>query len=197
MERDAARLQAQTLGEVEHLDRHFRVAAELARQRPLGACAVIENAAEHFGAGGGTGDLLDLGGAVDREQANAEREGARDVALLLDRVAIGDAVGRGTRGQRHLDFGDGRRVEAGAERGQQRQHFRRRVRLHGVEDPAVRQRLGKGSEVVTHDVEVDHEAGLGVEPVKTAIAQKFPNALGHSTLPKRPSDGPVQSCLGL
>ena len=37
-------------------------------------------------------DLLDLGLAVDREQAHAERIGARDVALLLDRVAEGDAV---------------------------------------------------------------------------------------------------------
>src|SRR5213076_231641 len=83
MERDAARFQPQPLGKVEHLDRHFRVAAELARQWPLGARAVVEDAAEHFGAGGGTGDLLDLGAAVDREQANAEREGARDVTLLL------------------------------------------------------------------------------------------------------------------
>src|SRR6185295_828752 len=51
----SARLQAQTLGEVEHLDCHLRIAAELARQRPLGACAVIENAAEHLCAGSGTG----------------------------------------------------------------------------------------------------------------------------------------------
>ena len=116
MERDAARLQAQTLGEVEHLDRHLRIAAELARQRPFGAGAVIENAAEHLCAGGGTGDLLDFGGAVDREQANAEREGARDVALLLDRIAIGDAVGRSPCGQRHFDFGDRRGVEARAHR---------------------------------------------------------------------------------
>src|SRR5207244_1274162 len=80
------------LGEVEHLDRHLRIAAELARQRPFGACAVIENAAEHFGAGGGARNLLDLGGTVDREQANAERKGTRDVALLLDCIAIRDAV---------------------------------------------------------------------------------------------------------
>jgi hypothetical protein len=46
-----------------------------------------------FGAGRGAGDLLDLGLAIDREQPHAEREGARDVALLLDRVAVGDALG--------------------------------------------------------------------------------------------------------
>ena len=52
-------------------------------------------------AGRGAGDLLDLGLAIDREQAHAELEGARDVALLLDRVAVGDAVGRRAGGQRH------------------------------------------------------------------------------------------------
>ena len=64
-------------------------------------------------------DLLDLGLAVDREQADAELEGARDVALLLDRVAEGDAVGRGAGRQRHLGLGDRSGVEARAERGEQ------------------------------------------------------------------------------
>ena len=189
MERDADRLQAQTLGEVEHVDRHLRVAAELARQRPLGAGAIIEDAAEHLRAGSGAGDLLDLGGAVDREQANPERERARDVALLLDRVAIGDAVRRRTGGQRHFDFGDRRGVEAGAERGQQRQHFRRRVGLHRVEHAAVRQSLGKGLVVVAHDFEVDDEAGLGVEALAAAVTQEFLDTFGHGTLPNGPSDG--------
>ena len=44
--------------------------------------------------GGHAGDLLDLGLAVHREEADAQLEGARDVALLLDGVAIGDAVRR-------------------------------------------------------------------------------------------------------
>ena len=196
MERDAARLQAQTLGEVEHLDRHLRVAAELARQRPLGAGAIIENAAEHLGAGGGTGDLLDFGGAVDREQANAERKGARDVALLLDRIAIGDAVRRRTGSQRHFDFGDGRGVEARAHRGQQRQHFRRRVCLHRVEHAAVRQSLREGLVVVAHDFEVDHEARLGVEALAAAVAQEFLNTFGHSTLQTAQRRDPFKCDLG-
>ena len=66
----------------------------------------IQDAAEDLRAGSGTGDLLDFGGAVDREQANAEREGARDVALLLDRVAEGDARGGRAGVERHFDFGD-------------------------------------------------------------------------------------------
>src|SRR5579871_6790109 len=35
MERDAAGFEPQPLGQIEHLDRHLRVTAELARQRPL------------------------------------------------------------------------------------------------------------------------------------------------------------------
>ena len=74
-------------------------------------------------------------------------------------LPIGDAVGRGAGGEHHLDLGDRGGVEAGAEPGEQRQHLRRRVRLHGVEHPRVRQRLGEGPVVVAHDVEVDDEAG--------------------------------------
>ncbi len=124
---------------LQHVERHLRLAAELARQRPFGACAVAQDAAEHLGAGGGAGDLLDLGRAVDREQADAEREGACDVALLLDGVAIRDAVGCRAGGQRHLDLGDGGGVEAGAQTRQQRQHFRRGICLHGVEHARVGQ----------------------------------------------------------
>ena len=96
------------------------LAAELARQRPFGADAVGQDAAEHACAGRGAGDLLDLRHAVDREEAHAERMGAGDVALLLDGVAVGDAVGRGAGRQHHLDLGDRGGVEAGAERGEQR-----------------------------------------------------------------------------
>src|ERR1700753_839167 len=48
----------------------------------------------------GTGNLRALGGAIDRKEADAERECARDITLLLDRVAEGDAVRRGTGGER-------------------------------------------------------------------------------------------------
>ena len=159
MERDAMRLQAELERVLEHVDRHGRLAAELARQRPFRADAVGEDAAEHPGAGRGAGDLFDLGLAVDRVEANAEREGAGDVTLLLDRVAIGDAVGRSARGQHHLDLGDRGGVEAGAEPGKQRQNLRRRVCLHRVEHAGVGQRLGEGIVVVADDVEVDDQAG--------------------------------------
>ena len=156
------RLQPRLEGVLEHVDGHGRLAAELARQRPFGSDAIGEDAAEHAAARRRAGDLLDLGLAIDRVEANAERVGAGDVALLLDRIAVADAVGRGAGGEHHLDLGDRSGVEAGAELGQQRQHFRRRVRLHGVEHARVRQRLGEGVVVVADDVEVDDEAGAFV-----------------------------------
>jgi hypothetical protein len=181
MERHAVRLEPEPVGMLEHVGGHGGIAAELARQRPLGAGAVEQEAAEHPCAGGGTGDLLDLGLAVGREQANPQREGAGDVALLLDGVAVGDAVGRGAGGEHHLDLGDRGGVEAGAEGGESRQHLRRRVRLDGVEHPGVRQGVGKGLVIVAHDVEVDDEA----RPAFGAIAQELVDALGHGARPNR------------
>ena len=96
--------EAQPVRMLEHADSHFGLAAELARQRPFGAGAVRQDAAEHFRARSDARDLLDFGLAIDREEPDAERIGARDVALLLDRVAEGDAVRRGTGGKRHLDL---------------------------------------------------------------------------------------------
>ena len=159
MEGDAIGVEAERLGMAQHVDGHRGHAAELARQRPFGALAIGQDAAEHARAGGGAGDLLDFLDAVDGEEPDAEREGARDVALLLDRVAEGDALGRRAGSQRHLDFGDRSGVEGRAERGEQAQDFRRRVGLHRIEDAGIGQRLGEGVEIVAHDVEVDDEAG--------------------------------------
>ena len=170
---------------LEHVHGHARLAAELARQRPFRPDAVGEDAAEHAGAGRRAGDLLHLGLAVDRVEADAEREGARDVALLLDRVAVGNAVGRGAGREHHLDLGDRGGVEAGAELGQQRQHLRRRVGLHGVEHARVGQRLGEGIVVVADDVEIDDEAG----PVVVSLTQELTDALSHGALPTAQGGG--------
>ena len=117
-----------------------RLAAELARQRPFGAGAVAMDAADDARAGRRAGDLLDLGLAVDREQRDAEPEGGGDLALLLDGVAVGDAVGRAAGRQHRLGLADRGDVEAGAELGQQLEDFRRRIGLHRVEHPGVGQR---------------------------------------------------------
>ena len=90
-----------------------------------------------------------------------------------------DAVGVGAGRERHLDLGDRGGVEARAERGEQRQHLRRRVRLHGVEHARVGQRLGEGLVVVAHDVEVDDEAAARRRSV---AAQEVADARGHGAL---------------
>ena len=167
------------MGMLEHVDRHGRLAAELARQRPFRPDAVGEDAAEHAAAGRGAGDLLDLGLAIDRVKAHAERVGARDVALLLDGVAEGDAVRCGAGREHHLDLGDRGGVEAGAQPREQRQHFRRRVGLHGVEYARVGQRLGEVEVVLADDVEIDDEA----RPVVLTVTQKIADARGHGRSP--------------
>ena len=106
MEREAMRDEPEPMRVLEHTRGHLRRAAEFARQRPFGARAVAQDAAEHFRARRGARDLLDLRLAIDREQPHAEREGARDVALLLDRVAEADAVRRRARRERLLDLDD-------------------------------------------------------------------------------------------
>ena len=137
-----------------------RLAAELARQRPFGAGAVAMDAADHAAAGRGARDLLDLGLAVDGKQRDAEPEGGGDLALLLDGVAVGDALGRARRRRARPRS---RCTEATskqrAELGQQLEDFRRRIGLDGVEHLGVRQRLGEGQVVLAHDVEVEHQAG--------------------------------------
>ena len=46
MERDAIGVEAEPVRVLEHVDRHLGHAAELARQRPFGAGAVAQDAAE-------------------------------------------------------------------------------------------------------------------------------------------------------
>ena len=170
MERDAIGFQSQFVRVLKHVGRHRRLAAEFARQRPLRPDTVGEDAAEHPAARRCACDLLHLGLTIDRKQAHAERIGSRDVALLLDRVAVGDAVGGGAGGEHHLDLGDRSGVETGAQPGEQRQHLGRRVCLDGVEHARVWQRLGKAEVVLADDIEVDDEAGAVVDTVAQEIA---------------------------
>ncbi len=188
MEGDAIGVEAEAGGVRQHVDGHGGRAAELARQRPFGAFARGQDAAEDAGAGGGAGDLFDFLDAVDGEERDAELMGAGNVALLLDGVAVGDAVRRRAGVQRHLDLGDRSGVEGGAEAFEQAQDFRRRVGLDGIEDAAVRQRPGEGAVIVADDVEIDDEAGgsgtSGGEEFMDAggrhggIPSAFPGSLG-------------------
>ena len=117
------------------------------------------DAAEYLGAGGGAGDLLDFGFAATAEQAYAEREGARYIALLLDRVAVRDPSGASTGREHHLDLSDRGRIERRAELCQELQDLGIGVSLHRIEDARVRQRLGEGLVVGAYHFEVDDRQG--------------------------------------
>jgi len=90
--------------EVEHVDRHLRIAAETC------ATAAIRRLRNHRECGrtpwpgAARAILFDFGGTIDREQANAELKGARMSRSFFDRIAIGDALRRRTGGERHLDL---------------------------------------------------------------------------------------------
>ena len=158
----------------EHARRHLGHAAELARQRPLGAGAVAEDAAEHPGAGRGAGDLLDLDLAVDREQAHAARDRraamSRSFLIVLPkemRSAVAPAASTIS------ISADRRGVERRAELGEELQDLRRRVGLDRVEDARVRQRLGESQVVLADDFEVDDKAGAVVASSSEKLADTF------------------------
>lgn len=119
--------QSRTMCMLEHVRRHLGRTAELARKRPVCASAIAQDTAENLGAGSGPGDLVDLGLAVHGEEAHTQREGGRDVALLLDGVAEGNALGTGTGGKRHLDLGDGGAVEGRSEPREKLEDLRGRI----------------------------------------------------------------------
>src|SRR5207245_3039533 len=102
VERDAVRHQAEPVRLLEDVGRIFRLAAEFPRQGPFRARAVAMDAADHARAGRGARHFFDLRLAVDREQRDAEPVGPRDLALLLDGVAVGDALGAFACGQHRL-----------------------------------------------------------------------------------------------
>ena len=179
VERDAVSHEAKLMGVLQHVRGHGGLAAKLARQRPFRPDAVGEDAAEDLRARRHAGDFLDLGLAVDRKEPHAQGVGPGDVALLLDGVAVADAVSRGSGGERHLDLGDRGGVEAGAELGQQCQHLRGRVRLDGVEHPGVRQGLGEVLVVGPNDVEIDDEDRSFVCAALAALLQVVTDARSH------------------
>ena len=175
MEGDAVGIEPPLLGLAQQVLGHLRRAAELLAERPLGAAAIDQHAAEHARARRHAGELLQLRLAVEGEQAHALLVGPGDVLLLLDGVAEGDAVDRDAGRLHELDLAAGGGVELRAGGRQARQDLRRRVGLHGVEDVRRRQQLAHAAEVVLDDVEIDHQARrLGL-----LLSEITKNTLGH------------------
>ena len=176
MEREAVGDQALPVGAFQDVGGEFRLAAELARQRPFGAGAVAMDAADHAAAGRGARDLVDLGLAVDREQRDAEPEGGGDLALFLDRCCRRRC---GPAWQPVASTASVSRTEATSKEEPSRlsrtQDFRMRIGLDRVVDLGVGQRLGEGTVVVAHDVEVEHQAG----PFLFAVLEELADAICH------------------
>ena len=169
---------------LEHVGRHG--AGSQPNLRDSGATPLRRSrerdAAEHAAARSGAGDLpRPRPGNVDRVETHTERVGARDVALLLDGVAIGDAV-RGWRRPRAPSRSTGieavSKHEARSKR-KQRRHFGRRIGLHGVEHARVGQRLGEVQIVLADHVEIDDEARPVVLMGRLAGTQKITDARSH------------------
>ena len=175
MEGDAVGVEPPLLGLAQQVLGHLRRAAELLAERPLGAAAIDQHAAEHARARRDAAELLQLGLAVEGEQAHALLVGPGDVLFLLDGVAEGDAVHRNAGGLDELDLAAARGVELRARGRQARQDLRGRVGLHGVEDVGRRQELAHAPEVVLDHVEVDHQARrLGL-----LLSEITKDTLGH------------------
>src|SRR5690606_32582147 len=104
VERYAVRVEAERLCMTQHVDSHRRHATELARQRPFSALTIGQHTAEHTATWSSASDFFDFFNAINCIEANAQLEGARNIALLLDGVAIRDAVWRCTGFQCHFDF---------------------------------------------------------------------------------------------
>ena len=181
---------------LEHVDRHLRHAAELARQRPFGAGAVAQDAAEHLHVlGAGDAGLLGARAifSTSASQSTAKRRTPSSRARAMSRSFLivlpkEIAVRRGAGVERQLDLDDRGRVEARAELGEELEHLRRRVRLHGVEHARVGQGPGELGVVVAHDIEVDDQA----RAVLASVAQEFADALSHGALPTKGSMGLLQ-----
>ena len=76
---------------------------------------------------------------------------------------------------------------------EEREHFGRRVGLHGVEHARVGQRLGEGAVVVLDDVEVDDQAGA----VLPTLTEEFADALGHWRILQLKGTDLAAACRGL
>ncbi len=135
MEGYAVRHQAQVAGEDQQVHGHVGLAAELARQRPVGGGRAFgEDAYVDFRARCGLGDVAQVGFGVGGVQAHALLVEVADVLGFLDGVAVADAIRADALVQHFIQLVDRGDVEARAFLVQQVDDFDGRVGLDGVVD---------------------------------------------------------------
>ncbi len=138
-------------------DRLVGRAAELARKRPVRAHAGRHDPHVDRAAGSLAEHLVELGFAVDGEDADAAVVRVADVGLFLDRVAVRQPAGRDPARQAQGDLARARDVERGAVSGEYPEHLRRRIRLDRVEHGGGREGGGQPAVLMSDEVEVEHQ----------------------------------------
>ncbi len=133
MEGNAVRFQAQLAGKNQQIHGHVGLAAELARQRPVGrGRAFGKDAYIDLRARRGLGDVAQVGFGVGGEHAHALLEEVADIPGFLDGVAVADALRTDAAGHDLVQLVDRGDVEARALVTQQVDDFHRWVGLDGV-----------------------------------------------------------------
>lgn len=126
------------------------------------------------------GELPEFRLGVERVQAHALLERPGDIALLLDGVAVRDAVGGGAGSQHHLDLAAAGGIEGRAEPGEQFEDLRCRIGLHRVVHVGNRQIAAQRAIVVGNHVEIDHQQG----GVGTSLGEVTVDLGGHRNSPR-------------
>ena len=161
VERNPGRHEAEVPGFAQKDRRHGRIAAELARERPVGEFRVGENAAKHPRPRRRPRNLVEFAFAVECEQADAIAEGCRDRRLRLDRVAEGETIGRDSHREAALDLAFAGEIERGVEAGQARDEVFCRIGFHRIENARRGQAGPQAPILFRDDIEIDDEAGRG------------------------------------
>ncbi len=159
MERHAVRIEAEAARLPQEVDRHLGDAAEFARQRPVGAGAIDQDAAENPRPRGRPRQLLELVRAVEGEQAQSRAISKDDVLFLFYRVAERQPVRGHAVIEAQLDFAAAGHVEIGALAVEHGEDRRGRVGLYRIVDAGERQMPAQCVVSLGDGVQIDDEAG--------------------------------------
>ena len=165
--------------------------AELARQRPVGALVLHQDAAIDPGTRRVHRQLLQLLARIEGEQIYPALECVADCRCLLDGVAVADRLGARAGIQAASHLLEARRIEAGTEADQPLQHRAGRVGLHRVIDAGQRQGALKCAEIRFHTIHIEHQARRG----RLLLSKETGDLGGHRTepplagRPPEPGDG--------
>ena len=184
MERDAIGVEAKAARLHHQVARHLQLAAELARQRPFRTLVLDQDAAIDARARRVLRDLQQFRLAVEGEHGHTGRMRGLDGGHLLHRIAVGDVGRLRPRGEAGLDLLPRRGVEIGAEPGQPRENWRRRVGLHRVIDARQGQRVLQAAEILLDAVHVHDETRRR----RRGIAQVLGDLWGHRHTLQAPVD---------